>query len=101
MARLFSFDLSWLSPLLIFVGVVLFHLAPERRSAGPLGRVLIGLGLIILALQLILVAATPPLTGAPAVKCLFASLTGDVLLDMLRRRAVDDPVPIRAWRSCC
>ena len=48
-----SFDLSWLSPLLIFVGVVMFISAPERR-AGRFGRVLpIGLGFITLALQLI------------------------------------------------
>ena len=31
MAVVFSLDLSWLSPLLIFVGVVRLHLAPEQR----------------------------------------------------------------------
>src|SRR5512134_2897454 len=45
-----SFDLSWLAPLLIFVGVVLF-LALQSSNAGRFGRVLIGLGLIIFALQ--------------------------------------------------
>ncbi len=33
MAVVFSFDLSWLSPLLIFGGVVHVHLA--RRTAAP------------------------------------------------------------------
>ncbi len=76
----FSLDLSWLSPLLIFVGVVVFILK-QNNGAGAVGRVLIGLGLITLALQLI-VAATRPLTEAPAVRALLVSLPNDVLLDL-------------------
>ena len=82
MTLVFSFDLSWLSPLLIFVGVMLFMRARIDHGIGRFGRVLIGLGLIILALQLIVLAAKP-LTQAAGVKVIFASLTGDVLLDML------------------
>src|SRR3954465_3464409 len=52
MAVVFSFDLSWLSPLLIFVGVVLYISRPST-NAGRFGRVLIGLGLMLLALRLI------------------------------------------------
>src|SRR5215831_4659345 len=48
----FSLDLSWLSPFLILVGVTLF-MRRESTKFGRFGRVLIGLGLIILALQLI------------------------------------------------
>jgi len=81
MTLVFSFDLSWLSPFLIFVGVTLF-MRSESSKAGRYGRILIGLGLIILALQLIVLAARP-LTQAAGVKAIFASLTGDVLLDML------------------
>lgn len=76
-----SFDLSWLAPLLIFSGVVLF-LARQSTPVGRFGRVLIGLGLILFALQWIRVA-TQPIVGAAGVKVLFASLTGDVLLDVL------------------
>jgi phosphate:Na+ symporter len=76
-----SFDLSWLAPLLIFVGVVLF-LARQSTNVGRFGRVLIGLGLIIFALQWIGVAAKPVVQAA-GVKVIFASLTGDVFLDML------------------
>jgi phosphate:Na+ symporter len=76
-----SYDLSWLSPLLIFVGVVLF-LARQADSIGRFGRVLIGLGLIMFALQWISVAAKP-VSEAAGVRVIFASLTGDVLLDML------------------
>jgi len=50
MARVLTLDLSWLSPLLIFLGVI-FFLSRKQTRAGQLGRVGIGLGLIILALQ--------------------------------------------------
>ncbi len=81
MAVVFSFDLSWLSPLLIFVGVVLF-ISRQNSRAGRIGRVLIGLGLITLALQLI-VAATKPLTESPAVRALLVALPNEVLLDIV------------------
>lgn len=81
MAVVYSFDLSWLSPLLIFVGVVMF-IARQATQAGRIGRVLIGLGLITLALQLI-VEATRPLTGSPAVRALLIALPNEVLLDIL------------------
>jgi phosphate:Na+ symporter len=81
MSRILTFDLSWLSPLLIFLGVI-FFLSRKQTRVGQLGRVGIGLGLIILALQLIVTAAAP-ITQAAGVKVLFASLTGDLLLDAL------------------
>src|SRR6187551_3801937 len=81
MAVVFSLDLSWLSPLLIFVGVVVF-ISRQVSGAGAVGRVLIGLGLITLALQLI-VAATRPLTESPAVRALLVALPNEVLLDIV------------------
>ena len=81
MAVVFSFDLSWLSPLLIFTGVVMF-IARQATGAGRIGRVLIGLGLITLALQLI-VEATRPMTESPAVRALLAALPNEVLLDIV------------------
>lgn len=81
MARVLTFDLSWVSPLLIFVGVMLF-LSRKQSRVGQMGRVAIGLGLIILALELIVLAATPMTQGA-GVKVLFSSLTGDIMLDAL------------------
>ncbi len=81
MAVVFSFDLSWLSPLLIFSGVVLF-ISRQNSTGGRIGRVLIGLGLITLALQLI-VAATKPLIDAPAIRGLLVALPNEILLDML------------------
>jgi phosphate:Na+ symporter len=81
MVVVYSFDLSWLSPLLIFTGVVLF-VARQNGGAGRIGRVLIGLGLITLALQLI-VGATKPLTESPAVRALLVALPNEVLLDIV------------------
>jgi phosphate:Na+ symporter len=81
MAVVFSFDLSWLSPLLIFSGVVMF-IGRQNSAAGRVGRVLIGLGLITLALQLI-VGATKPLTESPAVRALLVALPNEVLLDIV------------------
>ncbi len=80
MSVLFSTDLSWLSPLFIFVGVVLFITRPAT-VAGRIGRVLIGLGLMLLALQLV-VQATEPLFASAVVRDLLASLTSDVLLEI-------------------
>ncbi|MCI4429861.1 MAG: Na/Pi cotransporter family protein [Burkholderiales bacterium] len=81
MAVVFSFDLSWLSPLLIFVGVVLF-ISSQDSASGRIGRALIGLGLITLALQLI-VEATRPLTASPEIRALLAALPNEVMLDIV------------------
>ncbi len=80
MAVVFSFDLSWLSPLFIFVGVVLF-ISQQDSNVGRFGRVLIGLGLMLLALRLV-TDSTAVLTAAPAIKALLASLTSDLLLEI-------------------
>ena len=81
MAVLFSFDLSWLSPLLIVVGVVLF-VTREKTTPGRLGRVAIGLGLMLMSLQLIALA-TRPLTESPPVRALLAALPNEVMLDIV------------------
>ena len=81
MTVVFSFDLSWLSPLLIFAGVVMFA-SRENSAVGRIGRVLIGLGLITLALQLI-IGATKPMTDSPAVRALLAALPNEILLEIL------------------
>ncbi len=79
--QVFSFDLSFLAPIAIGSGVVM-HLSRKGTRTGHVGRIFIGTGLILLALQMILEAAKP-LTQASGVKVLFASISGDPLLDML------------------
>lgn len=80
MSVLFSFDLSWLSPLFIFVGVVLF-IARQASTAGRVGRVLIGLGLMLLALEMV-VQASGPMLASPVIRALLASLNSDLLLEV-------------------
>ncbi len=79
-AVVFSFDLSWLSPLFIFMGVVLF-ISRQDTNTGRFGRILIGLGLMLLALRLV-TASTEVLTQAPAVKAMLSSLSSDILLEI-------------------
>jgi phosphate:Na+ symporter len=81
MVQFFALNLSWLAPLLIVAGVVTY-LSRRNEIAGQAGRIALGLGVMILALQLI-VQATAPLTQAVGVQVLFRQLTGDVLLDVL------------------
>jgi phosphate:Na+ symporter len=80
MSVVFSFDLSWLSPLLIFVGVVLF-ITRQATPLGRFGRVLIGLGLMLLALRLVS-ESTTIIVRSPAVKAMLASLSSDILLEI-------------------
>ena len=80
MAVAFSRDLSWLSPLFIFIGVVLF-ITRQSTTIGRVGRVLIGLGLMLLALSLVTQSANV-LTQSAAVKALLASLSSDLLLEI-------------------
>lgn len=81
MTGVLSFDLSWVSPLFIFCGVVVY-LSRRQTRVGRIGRAAIGLGLILLALHLI-GEATRPMTESAGIGVLFSSLTGDTLLDVL------------------
>lgn len=62
--QLLSFDASWLSPLLILLGVVAFRKGRKAQTR-DLGRVGIGLGLMLLALHM-LVQTLAPVQAAPA-----------------------------------
>ncbi len=81
MVQVFSLNLSWLAPLLIAAGVIVY-LSKKNERAGQIGKIVLGLGVMILALQLIM-QATAPLTHATGVKVLFSQLSGDMLFDML------------------
>lgn len=81
MAVLFATDLSWLSPLLIFIGVVLY-ISRQDSTPGRIGRVLIGLGVMLLALRLV-VEATEPLVASSLVRTLLGSLSSDIFLELI------------------
>jgi phosphate:Na+ symporter len=81
MVQVFSLNLAWLAPVLIVAGVIVY-LSQKNERAGQIGKIALGLGVMILALQLI-GQATLPLTKAAGVRVLFAQLSGDLLLDVL------------------
>ena len=81
MTVVFSMDLSWLSPLFIFVGVVMF-VSRQDTTAGRVGRVFIGLGLMLLALRLI-TESTTVLTQSPIMITLLEALSSDITMEVL------------------
>lgn len=79
--QVLSFDLTWLSPLLIGCGVMMF-LSSESSKRRNLSRAAIGLGLILLALQLIGQASVPLRTNE-TLALILRPLTDEVLLAVL------------------
>lgn len=80
-AQALSINIAWLSPLLLLVGIVLF-LTNKATRRGQVGTVLIGLGQITLALQLIRLY-TSPLLHAEILRNVFATLSGDLALNVV------------------
>ncbi len=79
--QVLSFDLGWLSPVLLLVGVITF-LSARASIWRHLGRVAIGLGLMLLALTLI-VEASAALRGSAGLQAILAPLAGDPILAVL------------------
>ncbi len=84
--QVLSFDLEWLSPLAIALGVFVF-LASEKGRRRSLARSAIGLGLILLSLRLI-VEGTAPLRESDALLVLLEPLAQDPILALLLAAAV-------------
>jgi phosphate:Na+ symporter len=64
-AQAYAFKVAWISPLLILVGYIMFNHMTETRTR-DLGRAIVGLGITLLGLSLITLAAEP-MRGAPVV----------------------------------
>ena len=77
-AQILSFDLGWLSPLGIAVGVMAFLSGTSDRTR-HLGRVGIGLGLMLLSLKLLAVA-TAPLSASPAFAAVLRGLQDEYVI---------------------
>jgi phosphate:Na+ symporter len=80
-AQVLSFNLHWLAPVLILAGVIT-HNSAEGSSYHGLGRVAIGLGLMLLALRLILLASAP-MREAAILQELFGALAPEALILIL------------------
>jgi len=75
-----SFDIGLVYPVLIFVGLVAFRRGAQTRVR-DLGRVAIGLGLMLLSLHLLTGTVTPAAQSATTVELLRA-LTGEPLVNL-------------------
>ena len=76
-----SFNITWLSPALLMLGVILF-LSTDGRKPKQLGRIIVGLGLMLLSLKLI-VAASEPLRDSTTLRIVIAALADEPLLAVL------------------
>jgi phosphate:Na+ symporter len=73
-----SFNISVLAPVLLCVGVIAFKRSAQTRTR-DLGRVAIGVGLMLLALH-ILLGTLGSAESAPAARALLAAITGQPVL---------------------
>ncbi|MEQ8817489.1 MAG: Na/Pi cotransporter family protein [Thalassobaculum sp.] len=79
--QVLSLDISWLSPLFLLVGVIGFLTTEDSRRRN-LSRILIGLGMMLLAIRLIMLASHP-LRDAETLSVLLHPLTSEPLLAIL------------------
>ena len=80
-AQIFSFDISWASPLLLFAGFVVFSSSSLKRTRS-VARMIMGLGLILLALKLI-VLTSEPLRTSDTILVIITALDGEPLIAIL------------------
>jgi phosphate:Na+ symporter len=78
--QVLTFEVSGLAPIFVLVGLIAFNQGGKTRTR-DLGRVAIGIGLILLALHLI-ITAIEPVEHAQALRTLFALLASDPLIDV-------------------
>ena len=84
--QVLSFDVSRVSLLLILIGVFMFRRSAVTRTR-DLGRVGIGLGLMLIALQHLLSMITP-YEDVPSLRMLLGAVTTDPLIDILLAAAL-------------
>jgi len=80
-AQAYSFRVQWISPLLIIIGWVMFNKMQNTRVR-DMGRVIIGLGIALLSLHLLTVAAEP-VRDAPLVADILHVMNGAPLAGVL------------------
>jgi phosphate:Na+ symporter len=80
-AQILSFDISWLAPTVILIGVVA-HFGSNKTLNKQLGRTGIGLGIMLLALGLIVQTSTP-MRDSSVLQEVFASLGDERMLAVL------------------
>src|SRR5579864_4574765 len=76
-----SFDVAEVTPALVLIGVILFRRGTAARSR-DLGRVAIGLGLLLMALHSLVVLVTP-YEDVPSLRLVLGSIATEPVLDVL------------------
>jgi phosphate:Na+ symporter len=76
--QVLSFNVSAVAPVLFIIGLLAFNLGGRTRTR-DLGRVAIGLGLMLLSLH-ILLDTLAPAEEAPSVRALLSAITGEPIL---------------------
>jgi phosphate:Na+ symporter len=84
--QVLSFNVSAVAPVLFLVGVITFKRGSQTRTR-DLGRVAIGVGIMVLSLH-ILLDTLAPAENAPAVRALLGAMTGDPMLCLLMAAAL-------------
>jgi phosphate:Na+ symporter len=79
--QVLSFDISAVAPVLFLIGVIAFKRGGQTRTR-DLGRVAIGIGLMLLSLH-ILLDTLAPAEEAPVVRTVLSAITGDPVLCVL------------------
>src|SRR5437868_13283774 len=79
--QVLSFNVAAIAPVLFIVGLVAFRSGPRSRIK-DIGRVAIGLGLMLLSLH-ILIDSLAPAEQAPGARVLMNAITGDPVLCVL------------------
>lgn len=76
--QVLSFNIAAVAPVLFIIGLVAFRSGPRSRIK-DIGRVFIGLGLMLLSLH-ILLDTLAPAENAPGVRVFMSAITGDPVL---------------------
>jgi phosphate:Na+ symporter len=84
--QVLSFNIAAVAPILFIIGLIAFRLGAGGRFK-DVGRVAIGLGLMLLALH-ILLDILAPAENVPAVRTLLGAITGDPVISVLIGAAV-------------
>jgi len=80
-AQAYAYKVAWISPLLILAGWFMFNHLTDTRMR-DLGRAIVGLGLTLLGLQMLTLAAEP-LRDAPVVPVILQTMAGSPIFGVI------------------
>ncbi len=81
-AQVLTFDLSWLVPVMLIVGFIIHNKYPKAGRLGHIGKMILHLGLMLLALSVIREAAEP-LKNSELLPMILNALDRDVIMPIL------------------